>query len=91
MGAAGPMGPRDGDGAPPIPPTSKRGRRLRSIANVRAGLASVWRQIETGTLDLARARVLVYCGSVLLAAMEKGELEERIAALEATEAGRARE
>lgn len=83
MSAAGPITEGACAAPHPPPPAAKRGRRLRTIGNVREGLAAIWRQVEAGSIDLARARVLVYCGSVMLAALEKGDLEDRIEALEA--------
>jgi hypothetical protein len=64
-------GVKGGDPSPPSvdAPAPVRGRRLRTIENIRAGLASVWRKVETGQIDLAQARVLVYAGSTLINAI----------------------
>jgi hypothetical protein len=71
---------REGDslGSPP-PPHRKRGRRLRSAANVRALVAHALRQIEDDTsLPLAdRARLLFYGSQVLLKAIDEAENERR--------------
>jgi hypothetical protein len=61
----------------------RRGRRLYSLANVRAALGDVYRHVEAGTMPLDRARVLIYAASVLLGAIQGADIETRIAALEA--------
>jgi hypothetical protein len=72
-------------GETPSPPGSlrvRRGRRLYSVANVKAALGDVYRKVEAGELDLAKARVLIYAASVLLGAIQGADIEERLAALE---------
>lgn len=91
MSAAGPMnstGPDSAPGQGGVP--SKRGRRMKTIPNVNTALGWLWRQVELGSIDLARARVLVYLAATLISGLEKGELEERIAALEAAQADKGR-
>lgn len=63
-------------------PRVKRGRRLGNVANVKAGLADVIRQLEAGELETKRANALVYAYSVLAGIMQGSDLEERVAALE---------
>lgn len=58
--------------------TRQTARRLRTIADVQAGLASVWRRLEAGSLD-----VQTYCGSVMIGALQGVDLEKRLEALEA--------
>ncbi len=71
------------NGTPASPPLKRRrGRKLGSIANVRSALAFVWRKVEAGEVDLAKAKTLVYIGSTLVTSLEKGELEERLAEVE---------
>lgn len=63
--------------------TRQTARRLRTIADVQAGLASVWRRLEAGSLDVQTARALIYCGSVMIGALQGVDLEKRLEALEA--------
>ncbi len=60
----------------------RRGRRLYSLANVKAALGDVYRQVELGAMPLDRARVLIYAASVLLGAIQGADIEARLAALE---------
>lgn len=73
---------------PSTPGPRRRGRRLGSIANVRAGLADVIRKLEAGELDSKRATCLVYAYATLAGVIKGGELEDRIAALETVLAAR---
>jgi hypothetical protein len=65
----------------------RRGRRLYSLANVKAALGDVYRRVEAGELDLPTARVLIYAASVLLGAIQGADIEARIAALESRQKG----
>lgn len=60
----------------------RRGRRLYSLANVKAALGDVYRQVEAGTMRLDQARVLIYAASVLLGAIQGADVEARLDALE---------
>lgn len=68
-------------------------RRLKTADDVRNALATVFRRMESGEMDHNTGRALVYCGSAI-AAVIKDEtlerLEERLAALEASEPQRLR-
>ena len=68
--------------APP-PPSRKRGRRLGSARDVRNALAFVVRELEANRIDVGRARGMVYGLSTLAAVMQGGDLDERLARLEA--------
>ncbi len=79
---------------PTTPPTPKRrGRRLRSVENVRAFVASVLRAVEEsvpegGKLDVGRARVMLYGASILAGLVQGSDFEDRLRELEKM-AGRA--
>jgi hypothetical protein len=71
-------------------PPRRRGRRLKSIENLRSFVADVLRRVEAGVppgapLDAARARVMLYGASILVSAITGSELEERIARIEAAQ------
>lgn len=72
---------------PPPPPPRQYRRRLGNLGNVKTGLADVIRKLEAGDLNVKLSNALVYAYSVLAGVMETekklGELEERLAALEA--------
>ena len=71
-----------GESARPLPPR-RRGRRLGNIENVKSALADVVRKLESGDLEPKRSNALVYALSTLASIMQ-GDLEERLAAVEAT-------
>jgi hypothetical protein len=78
---------------PSTPGPRRRGRRLGTIANVKAGLGAVIRGLEAGapadgTLDPKRATCLVYAYATLASVIKGSELEDRIAALETVLAAR---
>jgi hypothetical protein len=80
----------DGSDSPPLPTPRRRGRRLKSIENLRAFVADVLRRVETGVppgapLDPARARVLLYGASILVTAIGGADLEARVTAIEAAQ------
>ncbi len=56
--------PADGTPVPPEEPR-KRGRRLRTIRHVRAGLAHLIREMEGGRIDPKTGNALTYAYSVL--------------------------
>lgn len=51
----------------------KKGRRLRSLENARAFVAGVIRQVEAGTMQEDRARLLLYGAQVLTRVIEAGQ------------------
>lgn len=69
-----------GASAPPTP--KRRGRRLKTVSNVRRGLADVIRRLEAGNMDVKLGRSLIYGLSQLAAVIGAADLEQRIAALE---------
>jgi hypothetical protein len=68
----------------------RRGRRLATAAHVKAALAHLYRELEAGTIDVPRARALVYCAATLSSVLQASDFEARLAALEAS-AGVARQ
>lgn len=75
------------------PPPKRRGRRLRSIENVRAFVADVLRKVEGSVpegaqLDVARARVMLYGASILASLVQGSDFEDRLRELE-RQAGKA--
>lgn len=74
-------------GAAPAPASSpaknKRGRRLSSLANVKAALADVYRQLEAGTLKPGDVRARVYALQVLAQVIQVSDLEKQLARLDA--------
>lgn len=69
------------------PPPKRRGRRLRSVENVRAFVADVLRKVEASIpegapLDPARARVMLYGASILASLVQGSDFEERLRELE---------
>ncbi len=61
----------------------KRGRRLHSIANVKACLADVVRELEADRMDVQKARALVYALATLAGIIQGHDMEQRIKQLEA--------
>lgn len=76
--------------SPPPSPRQYR-RRLANHANVRTALADVLRKLEGDELGDKKARALIYGFAVLAGVISDerklGELEERLAAVEARAAG----
>lgn len=74
-------------GAPAAPaeaaPAKKRGRRLSSMANIKAALADVYRQLEAGTLKAGDARARIYALQVLAQVIQVNDLEKQLARLDA--------
>jgi len=66
----------------------RRGRSYQTVEGVRRGLVAVIQAVERNTLDVARARVLIYGLSTLANLIESSDLERRIEALEQAAAGR---
>ena len=60
-------------------------RRLKTADNIRAALASIYRKVENGQMDLTTARVLIYCGATMAGIVRDAELEARLDAFEATQ------
>lgn len=75
------------DSQTPSPPKRRRGRRLARVANVKAGLADVIRKLEAGEITPKVANALVYAYATLASVMQGADLEERIARIEAAQAG----
>ena len=67
---------------PPLPPPRLYRRRLANLRNVRCALADALRDLEAGTMEPGKARVLIYGYSVLAGIIQGTDLEDRIAALE---------
>ncbi len=67
-------------------PQSRGGkkRRLRTIVNVRSFVAHVLRELEADRMDADKARALLFGAKILADLIKDGDLEERIAALEAS-------
>lgn len=63
-------------------------RRLKTIEDVRRYLATVLLRTEAGELDAQIAGRLAYVANVLIRAIHDGDLERRIADLEALMAQR---
>jgi hypothetical protein len=82
-------------GEAPPPPSrrrARRARRLSSLRHVRNGLAEVVRELEHGHRDPTTAKALIYAYSVLAGVIETNREQDdfgrRLAAVEATVAGR---
>jgi hypothetical protein len=58
-------------------------RPLRSVSDVRALLEETINQVRQGKLDLRSANALGFLAGILLKALEKGRIEDRLAHLEA--------
>jgi hypothetical protein len=67
---------------PTLPPPRIYRRRLANLRNVRCALADALRDLEAGTTEPGKARVLIYGYSVLAGIIQGTDLEGRIAALE---------
>ena len=67
---------------PTLPPQRIYRRRLANLRNVRCALADALRNLEAGTMEPGKARVLIYGYSVLAGIIQGTDLEDRIAALE---------
>ena len=67
---------------PTLPPQRIYRRRLANLRNVRCALADALRDLEAGTMEPGKARVLIYGYSVLAGIIQGTDLEDRIAALE---------
>ena len=67
---------------PPLPPPRIYRRRLANLRNVRCALADALRDLEAGTMEPGKARVMIYGYSVLAGIIQGTDLEDRIAALE---------
>ncbi|OPY84689.1 MAG: hypothetical protein A4E71_02554 [Smithella sp. PtaU1.Bin162] len=57
-------------------------RRLNTIQDLRRYLANLINRTENGQIDAALARSLTYMTSILMRAIEGGDLEKRIEELE---------
>jgi len=57
-------------------------RRLKTADNVRAALARIFRQVEADQMEPTKARVLIYCASVMVGVINSADLEARLQALE---------
>jgi len=68
--------------SPPLPPPRLYRRRLANLRNFRCALADALRDLEAGTMEPGKARVLIYGYSVLAGIIQGTDLEDRIAALE---------
>jgi hypothetical protein len=66
----------------PLPPPRMYRRRLANLRNVRCALADALRDLEAGTMEPGKARVMIYGYSVLAGIIQGTDLEDRIAALE---------
>ncbi len=76
------------EGAPPVtPPVKRRGRRLGSLKAVRAAVAWLWRETESGRMEPLRAKILTSIAYALMTSLEKTDVEQRLTALEAVVAG----
>ena len=67
-------------------------RRLKTLADVRAALSWVFREVEHDRLDPAKGRLLVACGQAIASVIRDESLErleERLTALEAAQKGEA--
>lgn len=57
-------------------------RRLNTTQDLRRYLANLINRTEAGRMDAGLAKTLTYMTSVLMRAIENGDIEERIRALE---------
>jgi len=67
---------------PTLPPQRIYRRRLANLRNVRCALADALRDLEAGTMEPGKVRVLIYGYSVLAGIIQGTDLEDRIAVLE---------
>lgn len=66
----------------PSPPKRKR-TKLADCRSIRSELGRVYRQARSGEIDTTTATRLAYILDLMSRMIERGELEDRIAALEA--------
>ena len=66
----------------PLPPPRIYRRRLANLRNVRCALADALRDLEAGTMEPGKARVMIYGYSVLAGIIQGTDLDDRIATLE---------
>jgi len=64
----------------------KRSLPLRNAFEVRKALSNTWNCLKRREIDTDEARALAYVARALLAALEQGEMEARLAELETTQA-----
>jgi len=64
-------------------PTNLPAKSLRTVTDVAELLGETINQVRRGELDLRVSNAIGYLSGILLSAIEKGSLEERLAALEA--------
>ena len=57
------------------------------MADVRAALSYVWREVEHDRMDPAKGRLLVATGTAIAAVIRDSDLEARLEALEAAQKG----
>jgi hypothetical protein len=57
-------------------------RRLKTIQDLRRYLANLINRTEAGKIDAGLSKTLTYMVSILMRAIEGGDLEERITQLE---------
>lgn len=58
-------------------------RRLKTASDVRVALSQLYRAVEAGTMELAKARVLIYAAATLGGLIASSDIEKRLDALEA--------
>jgi len=69
---------------PPIPtPRPQKRTKLGNVREIRAELARVYRKAKAGEIDSGTATRLAYLLDLMSRMIERGELEERVEALEA--------
>ncbi|MDP2876242.1 MAG: hypothetical protein Q8O00_08665 [Holophaga sp.] len=59
-------------------------RRLKTQEDVRFALSSIYRQLEAETIDIPRAKAMIYCAQTISRVLSEHTLEERVKALEAS-------
>jgi hypothetical protein len=69
-------------------PTNLPAKPLRTVTDVAELLGETINQVRRGDLDLRVSNAIGYLSGILLSAIEKGSLEERLATLEAVFASR---
>ncbi len=57
-------------------------RTLKTQSDISRALAHVYREVDGGRMDLAKARTLIYCALSLSSVLSEHDLEARIVALE---------
>lgn len=57
-------------------------RRLKTPSDVRLALAHLYRAVEKGTMDLPKARVLIYAAATLGGLIAASDIDARLDALE---------